>query len=522
MIRPTAMSIALLLWSAVAQAQSRPVLPSAATGYLAEAQTLYDAGQYFKAARYAFQAKDDPALLSESYAWTAISLIRAGMFQSASYFFIRTLQLGQTSSIRKILVFTQPLLQNVGVDLVRKYLVTHTTYQDYNAANRSAFLFAVAKQAILEGKGDRAVQYIDAMSSQSSFWPFALQIRGAAQAMMGKTETALQDFNRCAEASDRYVSLATAEWQFDQITNKPAPVARFKEEAFDLRARCVASQARVLYQTKNFEQAERVYDLVSKDSLVWPEVLFEQAWNAYSKNDLNRALGKLVTYKSPALQFIANPEVQVLASQSYLRLCLYSDARKEIQEFEQTWEPVAREMKGWLAGNSDLSAYYRYGQGVLSAPLYSKKQLDRLANNFVRTPYFRGLVDSEKTLDVEQGAARAFTDGVETRFAAFLSEVLRWRKLTIQTIGGAFIKNSMADHFQILLANMDRVSAVKVEVLTRTKDKLQNLTSSPMDRSRGDQIPSASGKQYQWEFNGEFWADELGDYVFGLKSECGA
>ena len=26
--------------------------------------------------------------------------------------------------------------------------------------------------------------------------------------------------------------------------------------------------------------------------------------------------------------------------------------------------------------------------------------------------------------------------------------------------------------------------------------------------------------QYFWSFNGEFWNDELGDYVFGLESEC--
>ena len=28
------------------------------------------------------------------------------------------------------------------------------------------------------------------------------------------------------------------------------------------------------------------------------------------------------------------------------------------------------------------------------------------------------------------------------------------------------------------------------------------------------------GRLYLWTFNGEFWADELGDYVFSLKSEC--
>ena len=34
------------------------------------------------------------------------------------------------------------------------------------------------------------------------------------------------------------------------------------------------------------------------------------------------------------------------------------------------------------------------------------------------------------------------------------------------------------------------------------------------------EIFSVRKKQYFWNFNGEFWADELGDHVFSLKSEC--
>ena len=41
------------------------------------------------------------------------------------------------------------------------------------------------------------------------------------------------------------------------------------------------------------------------------------------------------------------------------------------------------------------------------------------------------------------------------------------------------------------------------------------------ERSRGDiKYIQRNEKQYFWNFNGEFWADELGDYVFALKSEC--
>jgi hypothetical protein len=32
--------------------------------------------------------------------------------------------------------------------------------------------------------------------------------------------------------------------------------------------------------------------------------------------------------------------------------------------------------------------------------------------------------------------------------------------------------------------------------------------------------PYTKDNQFFWQFNGEFWADELGDYVFALRPEC--
>ena len=40
------------------------------------------------------------------------------------------------------------------------------------------------------------------------------------------------------------------------------------------------------------------------------------------------------------------------------------------------------------------------------------------------------------------------------------------------------------------------------------------------ERGRGNVEPRRRDDQFYWSFNGEFWNDELGDYVFGLESEC--
>jgi hypothetical protein len=45
--------------------------------------------------------------------------------------------------------------------------------------------------------------------------------------------------------------------------------------------------------------------------------------------------------------------------------------------------------------------------------------------------------------------------------------------------------------------------------------------ASALERARGNRIPERRDDQTLWSFNGEFWNDEIGDYVFALESECG-
>ena len=64
------------------------------------------------------------------------------------------------------------------------------------------------------------------------------------------------------------------------------------------------------------------------------------------------------------------------------------------------------------------------------------------------------------------------------------------------------------------------MSYIKLEVLSKRKRTLYNENKG-ITRSRGSlRYLKRNDKQYFWTFNGEFWADELGDYVFALKSEC--
>src|SRR5262249_21500 len=135
----------------------------------------------------------------EAYSWISTSLVRAGLPNAASYFFIRALQSNDKTAIRRVLSQTQEMLVRLGADLFRRYLINHTHFEDYDAVNRSAHLYALGKDALLSGDTEHAIGYLNGIRSNSPLWGFALQLRGTAHALAGKNEAALRDFDECVD-----------------------------------------------------------------------------------------------------------------------------------------------------------------------------------------------------------------------------------------------------------------------------------------------------------------------------------
>jgi len=85
---------------------------------------------------------------------------------------------------------------------------------------------------------------------------------------------------------------------------------------------------------------------------------------------------------------------------------------------------------------------------------------------------------------------------------------------------GAYVRAGLVSKYAELYSAFQGMSYIKLEVLAQRKERLYQ-TDAVEGRKRGDlKYIERNDKQYFWNFNGEFWADELGDYVFALRSEC--
>jgi hypothetical protein len=123
-----------------------------------------------------------------------------------------------------------------------------------------------------------------------------------------------------------------------------------------------------------------------------------------------------------------------------------------------------------------------------------------------------------------EGARIKAQIGAAGGYPDFLEKVVAWRVRTARLLGGVFVRNSLVDLYNDLLAQLDKMSFIKTEILSQMKTRIERRASRSEDENgqmkRGRSGVERRDYQYFWTFNGEFWSDELGDYVFALDSEC--
>lgn len=121
----------------------------------------------------------------------------------------------------------------------------------------------------------------------------------------------------------------------------------------------------------------------------------------------------------------------------------------------------------------------------------------------------RGEVDKLKAINNE-------------RLRALLGENLKEALITQRNLIGSYVRGQLQLYSAQFIKAFEDMSYIKLEILDKRKTELyEDISYRSGGRSRGNfAYLKKTDRQYFWTFNGEFWADELGDYVFSLKSEC--
>lgn len=366
-------------------------------------------------------------------------------------------------------------------------------------SNSANIKYVLAKKYLRDQKFNQAVALLKQIRRNHPIFPYSQNMMGAIFSIQKQYANASVAFNECIRVSN----------------------ARMKNNSSRRlilnRDYCVVGLARNKFGEKDYQDADLLYLDLPKSSSVWPEILFEEGWNSYYQKNYNRSLGKLVSYKAPVFEHVFNPEIEVLNALTYLKLCLFQDAKLISNQFYDRYMGDARKLRNYLRGYKSNTNFYfdlmvRYEQSQASpTPL-----MKTLFNSVAREEVYR---DIKAQIRAAANEYRRIKRKPNSRFKRLVVVNLQEAIQSQKRILGAFIRAKLVSHYAQLYRAFEGMSYIKLEVLAQKKAKLYSFDDK--NRSRGDvKYIQRNEKQYFWDFNGEFWADELGDYVFALKSEC--
>lgn len=367
-------------------------------------------------------------------------------------------------------------------------------------SNAEVVRYIRAKKLFRRGQYSGALNISRGISGSSSIGPFVSMLRGSIYSISGNQHSAIREFEECAHSGGIGTS-EVREMQY-QIT----------------RDYCIIGKARALFALRRYQEATSTYLDLEKSSFIWPEILFEEAWSSFFQKNYNRTLGKLVTYKAPVFQNFFIPEIDILKSLAYMELCLWSDAKKTVGLFDQKYLRPSRELGRFIRSKrADHEYFYHAARLVKRGPVVGGKLYNKLLRSIVFEPGYQELKHTIKR------GAREYKRLSSSRSSRASRVILNGIKDTIRLqkrLIGSYVRKQIVLKYALLRKAFTQMGYIKLEVLKRNKQALYHNIRNDQ-RERGDiKYLSRNDKQYFWSFNGEFWADELGDYVFALPSEC--
>lgn len=392
------------------------------------------------------------------------------------------------------------LLFFTGIELLEDY--DHELLEKYPT---SSTRFILARRAFQKKDYKKSLSYFGKVHPEHRYYPEALLLTAQVHGAQNNFKQEEEAYNSCQKAAEK-----------EEGKSEGVKIKRYYRMIYEI---CLVNKARRLYKEGKYKESLDAYAQIPKQSYKWPYIILEKAWVYYQLGDFNRALGLLVTYKSPLMDTYFFPEAEYLAALAYYRLCLYEDSLIIINQYYQFYRPRFTALENVLKKNLNSQNYFynlmfKPGDELKKHEDFVKHIITRLKKQT------RFSLDFNSVFKINQEMKRIQTKEKKEAQAFLLGHLMSVKENMIAKIN----YNAKTDIFNFLETVpffSSELFKVNLEVISKKKDLVYSNRQLAHDRSRGDysNVKRSRFEQF-WKFEGEFWGDELGDYSLGLKSSC--
>lgn len=480
--------------------------------YLQEGVDAYDAGRYEDASIYFYEVLQSEDISADAYRAQAeyrlaVTLVQMRMLQGAMLFFDRVIATGSAhpffdASAPWVLSIARELPGDV--EMLRRVAAFSDLFPDrIEPKYRDEFAFLLGQHFYNVGELERALQYLSLVSDLSDLYPRALYLKGI-------THVRRYDAQPAVDAFIELMVLVEDGRGRDEDLAQLGELARL-------------SMARVFYSTTEFEKSLDYYGQIEQRSDYWLDALFESSWAHFQIDQFNRALGNLHSLNSPFFDDEYYPEAPILQAVIFFYNCRFDEVRIALEEFDYSYGPLREELEALLDELETNDDYFRFAEEA-------DERLERRFDPRLRRITNAALNDRSIT------NARAFVEQLGREVGRLETADVGWQNSALgdflfqETLGtlalstgqaGQLVRNRLDSVLDELRGREREGSAILIETDLAEANAISADLRDELFRGRGAQMPEeAHQEQMMWEFEGEYWRDELGHYFYHIDSAC--
>ncbi len=269
-----------------------------------------------------------------------------------------------------------------------------------------------------------------------------------------------------------------------------------------------------------FGQAFDEFNKIPRFAKHWRDALFEGAYAAFMNHEPGKALGLLETLHAPVAKEQFVPESWLLQSLIYYSRCLFDETGAALHKMQSTYRPIQKSITQLLGAGLDPDVFYRLVQ--FGGVQHGVTLPAMLRNELLVDETLRGRRSYILELGLELQKVKAVDAWRGSDLAEVLTEAItQQRALNIQVTGKTVMRDLEIIQSQLKDLN-GQAEIIKLEMADREKNLLEagydQESVLAQEKLYRPAMPP-KGIEY-WQFQGEFWPDELGYYRFTVKNAC--
>ena len=350
---------------------------------------------------------------------------------------------------------------------------------------------------------------------------------------------AKRNFAKLGKASSHYIQ---ARYQIGVIYNnqdrKKAAIRTFADivkgnfngdpkTIAEVKQLSYINMARIRYGVEQYERAAGLYGKLPRLTKYWGTSLYESAWAHFmGENREHKALGQLLSVRSPFFDRTWLPESAILEALTFYRICEYQEVQAILDEFKATNVPIQNTitelLEPYKAGEKRFPELYRQLYGTQSKDF--RKLPTSIYAHIESNRKFAG--PHNRVLQIERELERIKTLKPQWRDSEVGSSTVKLlkkqRKVYMKFAGVALANELGAVHDQVADL-MGQEALIRFEVVSGEYEKYERAFRNPevAEVDEGVEFDFATNPDVIfWPFNDEFWQDELGFYERVEPGDC--